>query len=219
MKKNIALLSAALLISVLICSCAAETENGGGKNSVSAPEIDTETTAETTPQTAVDSDDKKAVKSGTELRIEFFHSLEYAGLESEEYKEIANGSELKLVDFTDCSAAALDSQFFVKIYEYLSDEALAEFIDCITNSDISQEEYEGEVPLVDGGARNGFKVKLNTGEIIVIYSNHIDTLIHINGKVFTCNEECNRKLDKMYGKASKRFDETWEEYREKAWQQ
>ena len=208
MKKNITFLSAALLISVSICSCTAETENGGGENNLSAPEIITKSTFDitesaisgTAQETSLNEEEPEAVTSEEKDYWDYWAALEDNEYDKERMKHV-NSEELKALDFSDCSVAAL-SAYHEKILEYLSEENRAGFIECIVHAEISSEEYE--VPGINGGWTD-YQITLNTGE--QIYIGVIDDKLIINDEcAYLCDRESLDIIEEYHRDAYLRFD-------------
>ncbi|MBD5113980.1 MAG: hypothetical protein HDT46_02060 [Ruminococcaceae bacterium] len=197
----------AILFAVVPCSCSVSentvlSEATSEQQTISPFQI---ILAETAPS------EEEAAQSRGKKESELYHSLENNDATGE-IKQVS-GENLKLIDFTDCSIAALDN-YGVKIYERLSDEKTKEFIDCITDAEISPEEY-GELPKFVGGTLREFQIVLNTSEIIYIGTWEFEDthLIIINGEHgYTCDKESLYQIRECYQEIYKRFVE-------KAWQQ
>lgn len=203
-----------LLFAVALCSCSVSKEQKNTTLSETTTEEQTISSSQTTPQITlaeITLSEEEAAQSRGEKEKALYRTLENND-ETGEIKQVS-GENLKLIDFTDCSIAALD-KYGVKIYERLSDEKTKEFIDCITEAEISSEEY-GELPKFLGGTLWKFQIVLNSSEIIYIGTLQFEDihLIVINGEHgYPCDEESLDKIRKCYQDIYKRFVE-------KAWQQ
>lgn len=135
------------------------------------------------------------------------HSIDYKKMKQ------LTGGELANTNFSDCSVAVLDS-WAAKIYEYLSEEKTREFVNRITEAEISSEEYEqkrqGEL-IYDGDTAYDFMITLKNGEIIylgVIKHNDIDMIL-INGyHGYPCDAETREYISECYREARERFFES-----------
>ena len=193
-----------LLFAVALCSCSASKEQKNTTLSETTTEQQTISSYQITLAETTLSEEEAAQSRGEKEKA-LYRTLENND-ETGEIKQVS-GEELKLMDFTDCSIAALDS-WGVKIYERLSEEKVKEFIDCITEAEISSEEY-GELPKFSGG-RPGFKIVLNTGEIICISTLEYEDihLIIINGEHgYPCDDESLDQIRECYQDIYKRFVE------------
>lgn len=138
-------------------------------------------------------------------RTDLYYYLEDVD-NSKEKKQI-RGDELKQEDFTGCTVAVVDN-YCSKIYEYLSGDDLKNFIDCLTQADISGEEY-GELPRYVGEGLYQFLITLSTDEVIYIGDigdEAIDLyLIIVNDEGYICGEETTEKLSNLYREARDRY--------------
>lgn len=200
-----------LIITFCSCSSSKNEEYSATLEKTMEQEVNTssETTPEISPEETTMNPEEEAAQSRGKKETELYHSLEDINADRE--KKQVRGDELKNIDFTGCSVAAID-KYGVKIYEYLSGDSLNDFIDCITQADISAEEY-GELPLFTGGIHT-FLITLSTDEIVYIGEIEYKDLhlIIINGEGYSCEEECSTKLSNLYLEAFERFTE-------KAWNQ
>ncbi len=186
------------LLTVFLCSCSVSRETYISEALEEMPE---ETTTQSITAEATLSEEEKAEKVGKLHRTLEFNDL------SQDFEQVIDGN-LKNMDYTDCSVAAIDG-CGDKIYEWLSEENKAKFIECITQADISPKEYD-ELPKVAGGNAFGFKIVLNTGNIIFI--RQLAATIVINEKGYPCDDESLRQMKDIYYEISNRF-------LEKAWEQ
>lgn len=207
--KKLAFLNCICALIFALCSCSAPDERENSAVYETATKRETVTTPETaaTPAETTPSDEEAAQildRKTEELR----RTLENDTTDPDKIKQV-NGAELKNVDFTDCKIAALDS-WAEKIYEYLSEEKTKEFIDRITEADISSEVYDDISDYSGGAFSHRFRITLNTGEVIYIGAlspDNIDMIL-INGyNGYPCGEKLCGYICDCYREFERRFYE------------
>lgn len=113
---------------------------------------------------------------------------ERISLNDEQYKKIDENG-VKDIDFTDCTVDYISGGCFdVDIFESMSSGNKDEFIKCLQNASL---EKTDDYVTADGGIGSGFRITLNSEEVIYIcYDEYCNPgIVDINSMHFKCDED------------------------------
>ncbi len=163
----------------------------------------------------IDFSDEETSLKFSQKHLELFHALDYAETDDEKITQMTF-EELKAADFTDCSIDVLDLDG-QRIYERLSEEKTKEFVEMLTQADISIEEGNVEYPMRNGDdCDKEFQITLSSGDLLFIGTNYLESdegdltyYFIINGEhSYRCDKETANKMYEYEHEVFKRFEDS-----------